>query len=318
MFNANFFVYKIQKKGDDDSCSCLDPTEAVGHLRTKDWINAHQINKDLIKNAFATLEDLLPPSTDDDGLGSNLSESSITIGENITTRNDVDVVFLGDSITEEWNGWSMGGQRGGRQFDDIAHVFETMFQKGKGGEVEALALGISGDVAPNLLWRIQNGEMPDNLNPKVWWVLIGTNDFGKHKCSEEIVLMGILRVVEEIMHHKPDATIVINGILPRSSRPDGKLVGDDKNNDDDDDKVIDFWPAIQAVNENLQKICEKHDQLEYFDADSIFIKEKRSKKYIPSALMKDRLHPTALGHKIWGEAIVKKLSEILNRDKKER
>ena len=40
------------------------------------------------------------------------------------------------------------------------------------------------------------------------------NDLTRMQCSKEIVVLGILRVVEEIMMHKPHAKIVINSLLP--------------------------------------------------------------------------------------------------------
>ena len=43
---------------------------------------------------------------------------------------------------------------------------------------------------------------------------MGMNDLARMQCSEEVVLMGILRVVEEIRMKKPDAKIVINSLLP--------------------------------------------------------------------------------------------------------
>ena len=40
------------------------------------------------------------------------------------------------------------------------------------------------------------------------------NDLTRMQCSEEIVVLGILRIVEEIRLRKPDAKIVINSLLP--------------------------------------------------------------------------------------------------------
>ena len=40
------------------------------------------------------------------------------------------------------------------------------------------------------------------------------NDLGRMQCSEEVVVMGILRVVEEILEQKPNAQVVINSMLP--------------------------------------------------------------------------------------------------------
>jgi hypothetical protein len=56
--------------------------------------------------------------------------------------------------------------------------------------------------------------MPADFNPRVWWLVLGMNDLGRMQCSEEVVVLGILRVVEEIRTRKPDAKIVINSMLP--------------------------------------------------------------------------------------------------------
>jgi hypothetical protein len=56
--------------------------------------------------------------------------------------------------------------------------------------------------------------MPPDLEPRVWWLSLGMNDLGRMQCSEEVVVMGILRVVEEILTRKPGAKIVINSMLP--------------------------------------------------------------------------------------------------------
>jgi hypothetical protein len=42
------------------------------------------------------------------------------------------------------------------------------------------------------------------------------NDLARMRCSEEVVVMGILRVVEEILEKKPNAHIVLNSLFPLS------------------------------------------------------------------------------------------------------
>ena len=68
--------------------------------------------------------------------------------------------------------------------------------------------------SPQVLWRLRNGEMPSAFQPKLWWLQLGMNDLGRMQCSEEIVVLGILRVVEEIMNQRPTTKIVINSLLP--------------------------------------------------------------------------------------------------------
>jgi hypothetical protein len=59
-----------------------------------------------------------------------------------------------------------------------------------------------------------NGEMPPAFNPKIWWLEVGLNDLGRSQCSEEVVVLGVLRVVEEILSKKDDAIVVINSLFP--------------------------------------------------------------------------------------------------------
>merc|ERR1711982_211764 len=92
-----------------------------------------------------------------------------------------------------------------------------------GGKYNGLPLGIPGDTAPNVLWRIQNGELPSYLNPKVFRLLLGTNDLAIKQCSEEVVLLGILRVIEELQSLRPDAKIVVNSILPLTDDRKGRV-----------------------------------------------------------------------------------------------
>jgi hypothetical protein len=67
--------------------------------------------------------------------------------------------------------------------------------------------------------------LPRSLNPKVFWLILGTNDLALGMCSEEVVTLGIMRVAEELHHLYPDSIVVIQGILPRSNHPDGTLEG---------------------------------------------------------------------------------------------
>jgi hypothetical protein len=72
----------------------------------------------------------------------------------------------------------------------------------------------AGDTAPNVLYRLMHGEMPDYLQPRVWWLVLGMNDVSRMQCSEEVAILGILRVVEEILERRPNARVVINSLLP--------------------------------------------------------------------------------------------------------
>ena len=240
----------------------------------------------------------------------------------------LDVVFIGDSITEQRQGTAKG-----EHVDDyvsIKEVFDKSFTKAKGGDFDGVAMGIAGDTAPNLLWRLINGEAPFGLEPKVWWIQVGINDLSVKGCSEEVTLLGILRVVEEIQSKTPDAKIVINSILPVRRNEEGLLEHIGKNHKDlalrkkelnmmksnlsPKRMNVDLWPSIVSINEELSKFASKHKGIKFFDADEIFVEERDDAKYIKVDLMKDPVHPNLTGHKKWNNAIKKRLHEILKEE----
>mmetsp|Transcript_25009 Transcript_25009/g.37979 ORF Transcript_25009/g.37979 Transcript_25009/m.37979 type:complete len:411 (+) Transcript_25009:60-1292(+) len=223
---------------------------------------------------------------------------------------NTDVVFLGDSIIEGWRGLSFGKVNPKKELN--TRVFEKLFAKGFGhnADFEGLALGISGDKTFNLLWRLQNGELPDNLHPKIWWLLIGTNDFGhddKPHCSPEIVLMGVLRVIEELRAARPHTLIVVNSILPRSENGDAAVTFGNG-------KAMPLWEGILEVNRELEEYCSYNRNMYYFDATSTFLNEKPKTKaqYIEQKMMFDFLHPTARGYQKWGENIVQEIHKLID------
>jgi hypothetical protein len=58
-------------------------------------------------------------------------------------EDEVDVLFLGDSITEGWLGMSYG--RKNAVVHDVPNVFKSLFSIQDEGLYEGMALGISGD-----------------------------------------------------------------------------------------------------------------------------------------------------------------------------
>jgi hypothetical protein len=81
-----------------------------------------------------------------------------------------------------------------------------------------------------------NGEMPATFDPKIWWIEMGMNDLGRAQCSEEVVVLGVLRVVEELLK-KPDAKIVINSLFPMADLRGSVLIGKKDYDDAATDKV---------------------------------------------------------------------------------
>ena len=75
----------------------------------------------------------------------------------------------------------------------------------------ALNFGIGGDRTQNVLWRLQNGEIPKNLQTAI--IHFGTNNIDQN--DPEDIKTAILSIAYFILVKKPQADIIITGLLPR-------------------------------------------------------------------------------------------------------
>jgi lysophospholipase L1-like esterase len=112
-------------------------------------------------------------------------------------KGDIDVLFLGDSITDGWRG-------GGKE------IWEKNF-----GPLKAANFGIGGDRTQHVLWRITHGEM-EGIQPKVAVVMIGTNNLGGNK--DEQIEAGIKAVVKGVREKSPTTKVLLLGIFPRDAK----------------------------------------------------------------------------------------------------
>ncbi len=110
----------------------------------------------------------------------------------IAEKGDVDLLFVGDSITAGWN-WDIWQ-------NNFAHYKPANF-------------GIGGDHTGNLLWRLEHGDK-GNLKPKAVVLLIGVNNFGHLNETPQQVFDGIKAVVKTLRKIYPNAKILVNGVFP--------------------------------------------------------------------------------------------------------
>lgn len=119
---------------------------------------------------------------------------------------DIDVVFVGDSITEFWL------QQG------EAHWLQG-FTAGA-GKLEALNLGVAGDRTEHVLHRIRpqeegglgNLDHPD-LAPRFVVMLIGTNNTFVH--GNKQIAAGVTAVAQALRAAEPQARVLVCSILPQ-------------------------------------------------------------------------------------------------------
>ena len=122
-------------------------------------------------------------------------------------RGGIDVLFLGDSITDFWRDPNRG-----------LAVWQRNY-----APLHAANFGISADRTQHLLWRLEHGEV-DGLSPKVVVLLIGTNNTGwesdlktpRNTTAETIE--GVTLVVKTLRAKLPQAKLLLLAVFPQIGR----------------------------------------------------------------------------------------------------
>ena len=218
-------------------------------------------------------------------------------------QNDLDVLLIGDSITERWTGTRHMGERG--PYPEYRAVFEQTFDKATHPEapLQGVALGSSGDTTNHLLWHLQNGMLPDDLNPSVLFLLIGTNNLGRDRCSKQSTLSGITQVVDLLQQARPETPVLLHGLLPRNDN----WQGDDAH----DFSLGRLWQSIQWINVGLESFCRARDNCFYMETTDMFLQTNAGESIVNSNLMTDALHPNEQGYRSWAPLIAEQVQQLL-------
>jgi lysophospholipase L1-like esterase len=204
-------------------------------------------------------------------------------------RGGIDLLFLGDSITDAWGG------EGHRANAPGAKIFEKEFVP-----LKAANFGIGGDRTQHVLWRLQNGEF-DGIQPKVVMLMIGTNNSnGKDNTAQEIAA-GVTAIVKEIHKRSPKTRVLLLGIFPRATQktPEGNQAQLEK---------------IKQVNTIISKLDDGGKTVRYLDIGGKFQEADGS---IPRPIMPDQLHLSEQGYRIWADAVKGPIREMLGAGKTE-
>jgi len=152
----------------------------------------------------------------------------------------------------------------------------------------AINLGIGSDHTQHVLWRLENGNL-EGLKPKVAVVLIGVNNVPDTNNTPRQVLEGVTAVVNRIREKLPETKVLLLGMFPFR-----------------EDFNLQRAKALQ-VNQALRKL-DDGKTIFFLDIGHLFI---QSDGKISRDIMRDFLHPTAEGYRIWAEAMEPKLAELI-------
>jgi lysophospholipase L1-like esterase len=193
----------------------------------------------------------------------------------IAKAGGIDILFLGDSITDGWR------TRG-------SNVWNKCY-----ATRHAANFGIGGDRTEHVLWRIQEGEL-DGIHPKVLILMIGTNNTGKEKDGHarnttHEVIEGVQHVVNAIRAKLPDTRILLLGVFPRAQLDDLQRA-----------QVSEVNPVISKLDDGRM--------IRYLDIGGNFLEADGT---LPKSIMPDALHPNERGYQIWADAMEETLAAML-------
>ena len=197
------------------------------------------------------------------------------VEESKAKKDQVDLLFLGDSITD---GWDNKGKA----------VYDKYYMPRN-----VLNLGIGGDRTQHVLWRLQNGEV-DGLKPKVTVLLIGINNTpnekdGTPRNTAPEIIEGVAAVVKEIQTRMPKTKVLLLAVFPYKQKGDPMR-----------DKVAE-------INNGISKLG-KNKRVTFLDINQKFIEADGT---LSTDIMPDLLHPNEKGYQIWADAMEPTLKKLM-------
>jgi len=198
----------------------------------------------------------------------------------IAKKGNIDLLFVGDSITD-WFYWPLrGGEATGGK------VWEANF-----APLKPANFAIAGDTTQGVLWRMQNGEL-QGFKAKLIVLMLGTNNTASNPVGQ--IIEGDRLIVEEFKKQQPQAKILVLGIFPR-------------NNARAPQQTPILNATIKAINIRLSQFAD-NKQVFYMDIGDKFLVDG----LVPADIMADGLHPTAKGYQIWADAILPTVKKLMN------
>lgn len=194
----------------------------------------------------------------------------------ISKEGKAQLVFLGDSITQGWEG-------NGKE------VWEKYW-----APLNAANFGIGGDRTEHVLWRLENGNFT-GLKPKLVVLMIGTNNTGHqgrdgYLSPADQTAAGVKAIIDKLQQITPETKILLLGIFPR---------GEDAN---------DKWRIQNIETNNLIKNYADNQKVFYMDIGDKFLSPDGT---LAREIMPDKLHLSPKGYEIWASAIEAKVKELM-------
>ncbi len=196
---------------------------------------------------------------------------------------EAQLVFLGDSITQGWEG--NGKEAWAKTWAPL----------------KAANFGIGGDRTEHVIWRLQNGNF-DGIKPKLVVLMIGTNNTGHqgrpqkeldgaiYNCDAAQTAEGVKTILDILGKKLPETQVLLLGIFPRGATKEDKM-----------------RQQNVATNDLIAGFADSK-RVHYLDIGNTFLQPDGT---LPKEIMPDLLHLNAKGYEMWTAAIESKVKELM-------
>ena len=217
--------------------------------------------------AAATTPSALVPTARDDKGGSEREQELL---RRAREGGPAKVVFVGDSITQGWEG--AGSQVWRERFAPLG----------------AMNLGNSGDRTEHVLWRLQQAPLT-RLQPAHIVLMIGTNNLGHGRSTAADTLAGVEAIVKLLREQCASAVVHVLEIFPRGETINA-MRGD----------ICQVNQGLRAFVRAASAAKPGEARLRIHAVGDVFVDADGR---IDKAIMPDFLHLSAQGYGMWGEAL---------------
>ncbi len=202
----------------------------------------------------------------------------------------VDLVFIGDSITHGWDNEVKPGVPGGNRAGKA--VWDRFY-----GKRRAVNYGIGGDRTHQTLWRAQHGIF-DGISPKLVVLMMGVNNVGRKECTPQETIDGLEAILDEIHKRCPKSPILHLAVFPLAEQP--------------------YDPArlrVDEINAGLPALAKRKAEewgggITFLSINDQLLNKDGSAK---AELLPDFCHPSDKGYEIWAKSIEPVVEKYLGK-----
>ena len=184
-------------------------------------------------------------------------------------RAPIDLLFLGDSLTDNWRRW-----RGGLR------AFVRHF-----GHWDAAAFGVGNDRTSHVLWRIEHGTL-DGLSPRVVIVSVGANQLAA-EFSVDGIAASAVAVAEAVLGRLPSTVVLLNAVMPQ-----------------DDGWEWDVLPKVREINDAIAALVTvrraSQSRIVFLDGAHVLLAADGT---LARTLLHDGVHLTPAGYERWARVL---------------